>query len=108
VLESHGYRVLDAGDSAAAEQIAKVYVGPIHVLLVEMDVFGTSGLTLAERLRSLRPEPSVLFMSGQAQTELVKKGALGARTPFIRKPFKAGELALKVRRVLGDVSPLGK
>ena len=34
LLESHGYRVLDAGDAAAAERIAKLYVGPIHLLLI--------------------------------------------------------------------------
>jgi len=101
LLESYGYRVLDAGDSPAAEQIAKLYVGPIHVLLVEVDVSGTSGLALADRLRSLRPEARVLFMSDHAQSELAKKGELGTQLPFIRKPFRGGELALKVRSGLG-------
>src|SRR5262249_53699405 len=101
VLESLGYRVLDAGTPAGAEQIAKLYVGPIHVLLVEVDVAGTNGPALADHLRSLRAEPRPLFMSERAQGELVNNGELGARQPFIRKPFKPGELAMKVRQALG-------
>ena len=100
-LESVGYRVLDASDAASAEQIARLYVGPIHVLLVEVDFSGTSGQALAERLRSLHPELRVLFASGRPQKELVQQGRLGAHLPFIRKPLEKGRLALKVRGVLG-------
>jgi two-component system, cell cycle sensor histidine kinase and response regulator CckA len=104
LLESQDYRVLDAGDSVAAERIAKLYVGPIHVLLIDVDVSGASGLALADRLRSLRPELRMLFTSRQAQRELVKNGQLAAASPFIRKPFNADELALKLRSVLRATS----
>ena len=104
LLESEDYRVLDAGDSVAAERIAKLYVGPIHALLVEVDVSGASGLALADRLRSLRPELKMLFMSTHAQRELVKNGQLAPALPFIRKPFDAAALALKLRSVLGATS----
>jgi DNA-binding response OmpR family regulator len=100
LLESRDYRVLDAGDSAAAEQIARVYVGPIHLLLVELDLAGASGLALADRLRASRPEPRVVFMSADAKTELIRKGQLGAGLPFIRKPFDGDELTLMLRAAL--------
>lgn len=32
-------------------------MGPTHILLIEIDVSGASGLALADRLQSLRPEP---------------------------------------------------
>jgi response regulator RpfG family c-di-GMP phosphodiesterase len=73
LLESIGCRVLDAGDTAAAEQIAKLFVGPIHVLLVDVDIAGTSGEELANRLRSLKPELRVLFMSGRNRRNFVKQ-----------------------------------
>jgi two-component system cell cycle sensor histidine kinase/response regulator CckA len=104
LLESHDYRVLDAADSVGAERIAKLYVGPIHLLLVDVDVAGTRGLALADRLRSLRPELRLLFMSNQAQRELVKTGQLAVASPFIRKPLDADALALKLRSVLGATS----
>lgn len=100
LLESHGYRVLDAGDSTGAERIAKLYVGPIHVLLIELDVSGASGVALADRLQLLRPEPRVLFMSRHAHRELLAEGRIRARLPFIQKPFKGRELPVKMRGVL--------
>ena len=100
LLEPRDYRVLDAGDSAAAEQIARVYVGPIHLLLVELDLAGGSGLALADPLRTSRPEPRVVFMSADAKTELIRKGRLGAGLPFIRKPFDGDELVLILRAAL--------
>ena len=99
LLESHGYRVLDAGDSAAAERIAKLYVGPIHALLIELDVSGASGVALADRLRLLRPEPRVVFMSSHAHRALLAEGRIGARLPFIQKPLRGRELAVKIREV---------
>ncbi len=96
LLESHGYRVLDAGDSAAAERIAKLYVGPIHALLIELDLSGVSGVALADRLRSLRPEPRMLFMSRHAHRELLAEGRIGAHLPFIQKPFKGRELMARL------------
>lgn len=100
LLEAEGYRVLDAGDVTGAEQIATLYVGPIHVLLVDLDIPTTGGRALAERLRALRPELAVVFASDRPQRELVRQGRLGARTPFVRKPFARRRLAAQVRGVL--------
>jgi CheY-like chemotaxis protein len=100
LLESREYRVLDAGDSAAAEQIARVYVGPIHLLLVELDLAGARGLALADRLRALRPEPRVVFMSADAKKELIRRGQLTRGHAFIRKPFDGDELALTLDTAL--------
>ena len=100
VLESRDYRVLDAGDSAAAEQIARVYVGPIHLLLVELDLAGASGPALAERLRAFRPEPRVVFMSADARKDLVRKRQLGLGTTFIGKPFDGEALATVLHTAL--------
>ena len=100
LLESAGYRVLDAGDGPGAEQIATLYVGPIHVLLVEVDMSTTDGGGLSDRLQSLHPELAVLVASGRPQRELVKKGLLDSRTPFVRKPFERRRLAAKVRDLL--------
>ncbi len=101
LLESLGYRVLDSSYAAGAEQIAKLYVGPVHVLLVEVEVSGLIGQALADRLRALHPELRVLFTSSQPQEELIEQRQLGPRQPFIRKPFERDALGMKVRAVLG-------
>ena len=101
-LESRGYQVLDASDATGAERIVKLFVGPIHVLLVEVEIPRMGGPALADGLRSLHPEIRVLFMSDRTQTELIKQGQLGIRVPFIRKPFDRVRLALKVREMLAN------
>ena len=107
LLESSGFRVLDAGDVAAAEQIAQVFVGPIRLLLLDVNIVGIGAGELANRLRSLRPELRVLFMSERSQRDLVKQGRLGSREPFIRKPPVRTRLALKIRALL-DLSSSAK
>jgi len=98
-LESHGYRVLDAGDPATAEQIARLYVAPIHVLLIEVGIDGT-GPALADRLRSLRPEPDILFASSATRDVLVRAGHIAADEKLIQKPFTAQKLAASIRSLL--------
>ena len=100
LLEALGYRVLDASYAGGAEQIARVYVGPIHVLLVETEASDLNGQALTDRLRAIHPELRVLFSSVQPQEELIEQGQLGSNQPFLQKPFEKDELAQKVRRVL--------
>src|SRR5712692_1205379 len=100
-LVSQGYQVLDASNAADAEQIAKLYVGPIHLLLVEADLPRIGGRGLAARLRSLHPALKVLSTSSRPQSELIRRGKLRARMPFIPKPFVRDQLAAKIREVLG-------
>lgn len=100
LLESEGYQVLDASDGPGAEQIATLYVGPIHVLLIEAATRATEGRGLADRLQSLHPEVVVLFASDRSQRELVRLGLLEARAPFVRKPFERGRLTARVRDAL--------
>ena len=60
---------------------------------------GMLGPTLAERLRHLRPELPVLFMSGHS-VDIVRDGLLDPATPFLCKPFTPQQLAQKVREAL--------
>jgi DNA-binding response OmpR family regulator len=96
-LEAAGYRVLDAGDAADAERIATLYVGPIHVLVVDADPAASA---LCERLQTLHPEMAVVRASERPRSELVKRGRLDARTPFVRKPFAGSRLPAKVGHLL--------
>ena len=96
-LEAAGYRVLDAGDAEGAERIATLYVGPIHVLVVEAN---RSASALCERLQSVHPEIAVLLASERPRSELVKRGRLDARAPFVRKPFAGSRLPAKVGELL--------
>ena len=95
-LGANGYRVLDVGDFPAAELIAKLYVGPIHLILIAVDRSDASVRALADRFRSERPEARVVFMSNRSRSELRDLGALAPRDAFIRKPFERDALITAV------------
>jgi two-component system cell cycle sensor histidine kinase/response regulator CckA len=59
-----------------------------------------SGPELAKRLRSLRPEIKVLFMSGYTDDTIIRHGMLDPKTRFLQKPLTPEDLLRKVREVL--------
>lgn len=95
LLERCGYRVLDASTPAMAENVSADETGPIHLLVTDIVMPGSSGPALFARLARLRPTLRVLYMSGYTDGAVIELGA-----PFIQKPFSAVGLTRKVRQVL--------
>jgi len=102
ILETYGYRLLEAPNGVAALSICAQYEEPIHLLLTDVVMPEMSGRELADRLASQRPEMKVLYMSGYTDDVIVHHGVLDEGTAFIHKPFAADALAGKIREVLGD------
>lgn len=101
ILQRHGYAVLEAQGGAEALRICHEHAGPIHLLLTDVLMPEMNGRTLAERIRSFRPDIRILYMSGY--TGDVFPAHLDDQTAmaYIRKPFTPADLARKVREVLG-------
>ena len=102
VLESLGYRVLEAGLGAEALRIAREHRGPIHVLLTDLVMPQMTGRELADRLSCLRPDLKVLFMSGYGvgaapRQEIPSDGA------YIEKPFTADAMGGAIRALLDSL-----
>ena len=57
-------------------------------------------MTLSERVRSLRDETRVLFMSGHAEDAVRRQGLDAGASNFIRKPFSMEALMAKMREAL--------
>jgi len=105
VLQSHGYRVLEASRSPATLQLCRQQDGPIHLLMTDVLMPEINGHTLTEQVMALYPCITVLYMSGEASDALV---ALFDRTQslaLIRKPFTPDALVHKVRRLLSHAHP---
>jgi PAS domain S-box-containing protein len=100
ILEASGYRVLQACDAQEAVLMAERHAGAIHLLLTDVIMPRQSGRALAERLRPLRPEIQVLYMSGYTNEAIVRHGVLEPDTVFIQKPFTPAALGSKVRETL--------
>jgi signal transduction histidine kinase len=100
VLETQGYVVLQAASGDMALQVARSETGPIHLVVTDIVMPGMSGRELWDRLRVLRPDSRVLFMSGYTDDAIARHGVLEPGIAFLQKPFTPFSLAQKVREVL--------
>lgn len=92
-LQHAGYRVLEADDGVAGAERARLYAGPIDLLVTDVGLPKQDGRELAAALRAARPGLRVLFASGSA-TEVPG--------PLLPKPYTPGELLTAVQRALDD------
>jgi CheY-like chemotaxis protein len=100
VLQSKGYRVLEACDGEEATWVAERHVGDLHMLVTDVVMPRLGGRELAERLAAERPGLRVLYLSGYADDAVVRHGVLEEEMAFLEKPFSPEALARKVREVL--------
>ena len=105
VLETSGYRVLEAASGEGALSICEENKDVIHLLLTDVVMPRMSGREVANNLLSLHPEMRIVYMSGYAENAIVHHGVLEQGTWFIQKPFSPHALALKVREVLDASLP---
>jgi PAS domain S-box-containing protein len=99
-LMQYGYQVIEASGGDEAIDIVKKYSGEIGLLLMDVVLPGMNGKELSERLKELRPNLKVLFVSGHTADVITHRGVLNSGVAFLPKPFSPDELAAKVRDVL--------
>jgi two-component system, cell cycle sensor histidine kinase and response regulator CckA len=99
-LRAFGYEVITADSATDAVRICASEERAIHAVLTDVVMPGISGITLVERLRALRPEISVLFMSGYTDRQIVDVSKLKRDAAFIHKPFTPDALARRLRQLL--------
>jgi two-component system cell cycle sensor histidine kinase/response regulator CckA len=98
VLEEAGYTVIHTESPNDAVKRVESYPGTVHLLLSDVVMPEMNGPQLAARIRSIRPDVRILFMSGYpddalglASRELVRR---------IEKPFSQDLLLRAVRKAL--------
>ena len=99
-LASRGYNVLEAENGECGLRVAEGFKEHIDILITDVMMPGIGGRELAKKLLLLRPDISVLYLSGYTEDAVVTPGALGPGTAFLQKPFTLQNLAKKVREVL--------
>ena len=100
LLESEGYRVLAAEDGPSAIAISQGHREMIHVLLTDIVLPSMSGNALAGRIKEVRPDLKVLYMSGYTGNLVAHPGILDLGSAFIQKPFTKHSLMSELRRIL--------
>ncbi|MBZ5599389.1 MAG: PAS domain S-box protein [Acidobacteriia bacterium] len=99
-LTRSGYTVLEAKNGEDGLHIAREYLGPIHLMVTDVVMPYLGGAQLAEQLAAERPHMKVMFVSGYAESTILRHGVLDVRTRFLQKPFGLKMLASKIRELL--------
>jgi CheY-like chemotaxis protein len=95
LLESWGYRVLEAHDGYEALSLFAKDGDGIHLLLTDVIMPGMYGQQLASELVQRKTELSVVLMSGYPSDHLNQPNAA-----FLPKPFNPASLSRMVRKEL--------
>ena len=99
ILKSRGYHVLEAATAGDALLTAERYDGAIDLMLTDVVMPYMNGVELAQRLKPLRPEVPVLFMSGYSE-EVINQSDITKGLNYLSKPFTPDQLSLKVRDII--------
>lgn len=99
VLESGGYRVLQARGPKDALHVTSTHPGNIDLVLTDVVMPEMNGVELVEQILALRPELVTVFMSGYAQTDTFRKAA-GRAATHIQKPFTVKSLLSRIAQAL--------
>jgi signal transduction histidine kinase len=100
ILARNGYRVITAASGPEALDIARDHQGEIHLLVTDVVMPHMLGKEVAERMRLIKPETEVLYMSGYARPVLASQGRLEPGVALVEKPFSAADLLAKAGQVL--------
>jgi two-component system cell cycle sensor histidine kinase/response regulator CckA len=100
VLATAGYTVLSAGGGWSAIETFESADQPPRLLVTDVIMPDLTGPVLAARLRKMRPELKVVFISGFHDTELVQRFVREQGFALLPKPFTPDGLLRTVRQSL--------
>jgi PAS domain S-box-containing protein len=100
ILETLGYRVLEASSPGEAIVLCEKHPRSIHLLLTDMVMPNMNGKELEGKIRAMMPRVRTLFMSGYTGDVIAQHGVFDETVHFLPKPFSVRSLAEKVRQVL--------
>jgi PAS domain S-box-containing protein len=100
IFADAGYRVIAAASGPEALEIARNHDGPIHLLVTDIVMPQMLGTEVALRMRAIKPDAGVLYMSGYAWPLLAAKGRLDHDAVLVEKPFSDTALLVKAGQAL--------
>jgi DNA-binding NtrC family response regulator len=99
-LERHGFHVIEAASPDEALSLVEGARQPISLLLTDVVMPKMSGPELAERLKRMRPELPVLYMSGYPASMVMQGAPLDPSVRLLPKPFTTSDLLSSIEGVL--------
>jgi two-component system cell cycle sensor histidine kinase/response regulator CckA len=100
VLEAAGYRTLAACSGLDAIRILGEHLNAVSLVILDVVMPEMGGPDAWERIRAIRPDLRVLFVSGYADERY--RSRLPPDTEVLEKPFHTEELLRRIRRKLDE------
>lgn len=94
-LEAEGYSVDCAYDGDEGRRLA--LSGDFHLVVLDVMLPGTDGLSVLRELRRARPEIPVVMLTARGEIEDRIVGLDQGATDYVTKPFSFDELAARIR-----------
>jgi two-component system cell cycle sensor histidine kinase/response regulator CckA len=92
IFTRNGYQVVTAADGPEALDLVRHHDGEIHLLVTDVVMPHMLGKEVADRIKALKPEIEVLYMSGYARPVLASQGRLDPGVALVEKPFSETDL----------------
>lgn len=104
LLESHGYRVLIAGDATEALAIFALRMNEIALVLTDLAMPFMDGVALIRTLKQMKPEVRVIASTGLAgqDARAIEIAHLNVRA-CLTKPYNKNKLLVTLHEVLNHV-----
>ena len=99
-LRMQGYDVIEACDGQQAFEIAQNTQEKIDLLITDVVMPNLSGGELGKKLKNLRPDIKILFVSGYAGQTILDHNVVHLETNFLQKPYTLKQLAQRIRALL--------
>jgi PAS domain S-box-containing protein len=97
LLETMGYTVIKAGSPREGIEICSQQEVRIDLILTDVVMPEMNGREMITRIRELRPDIKVLYMSGYTADVEITRGALEAGMHYIQKPLDMQRLGEQIR-----------
>lgn len=102
LLIQQGYLVMQASQAEQAIALCNNYAGPIDLLITDIGLPGSiNGLKLAEKVRQLKPETQMFYISGYSHRHNGYSFSGRSRTSlnFLEKPFTASTFLERLQAI---------
>ena len=104
VLESLGYRVLQASDGLEAVEIFQTHQNEIALVITDIVMPKLGGMETAERIRQIQPNIKIIFSTGYDPDSTLTKSILANHELILSKPYHIKDLSTAIAKKLNTAS----
>lgn len=104
VLERSGYRVLEASNGKEALELFEQHREEIALTILDAVMPEMGGRETSERIREMKPDARILFVSGYNPREVDGELVLGDNDEMLMKPYLAETFLARVHEILSHES----